>query len=231
MSFLGGIGSALLGGLFGSSAKKKELAYQREFAQHGIRWRVADAKAAGIHPLAALGSPGAQYQPSNATPWADAARSIGEQLQQRTQGKTDKALAAKQGELLDAQVAEARSRTLLNETNALRAMPRPGVAVRRPASQDDPYEMRQENALIKVRLENGEVITMPNPDVYEIGPAELVTGRGIIEGARQVDRAKKRAAKVAPRQVKRRGGHATSSAPSSSSSPGSRSRAQRRKRN
>lgn len=30
---------------------------QREFAQHGISWKVADARRAGIHPLAALGVP------------------------------------------------------------------------------------------------------------------------------------------------------------------------------
>lgn len=36
---------------------------QREFAQNGIRWKVADAKAAGLHPLAALGSQGANYAP------------------------------------------------------------------------------------------------------------------------------------------------------------------------
>lgn len=29
---------------------------QKEFATHGIRWKVADAKAAGIHPLYALGA-------------------------------------------------------------------------------------------------------------------------------------------------------------------------------
>ena len=34
-----------------------QMANQREFAKHGIQWRVDDAKAAGIHPLAALGSP------------------------------------------------------------------------------------------------------------------------------------------------------------------------------
>ena len=34
-------------------------ALQREFAQNGIRWRAADARAAGLHPLAALGSSGA----------------------------------------------------------------------------------------------------------------------------------------------------------------------------
>lgn len=38
-------------------------ALQREFAQNGIRWRVADAKAAGLHPLAALGMSGASASP------------------------------------------------------------------------------------------------------------------------------------------------------------------------
>lgn len=40
---------------------------QKEFAQMGVRWKVADARAAGIHPLAALGAPthsfAASYQP------------------------------------------------------------------------------------------------------------------------------------------------------------------------
>lgn len=38
------------------SIAERNFALQREFAQHGIRWKVADAKAAGIHPLAALGA-------------------------------------------------------------------------------------------------------------------------------------------------------------------------------
>lgn len=37
---------------------------QREFAMNGIQWRVADARAAGIHPLAALGASGANASPS-----------------------------------------------------------------------------------------------------------------------------------------------------------------------
>lgn len=40
-----------------------QIMQQREFAQHGIRWKVADAKAAGLHPLAALG-----MQPSSFSP-------------------------------------------------------------------------------------------------------------------------------------------------------------------
>lgn len=41
-------------------------ALQREFAQMGIRWRVEDAKAAGLHPLYALGGSGAAYAPAPA---------------------------------------------------------------------------------------------------------------------------------------------------------------------
>lgn len=36
---------------------------QREFAQQGIRWKVADALAAGIHPLAALGAQTTSFSP------------------------------------------------------------------------------------------------------------------------------------------------------------------------
>lgn len=44
---------------------------QKEFAKEGIRWRVADAKAAGIHPIYALGASGATYTPSSAAFAAD----------------------------------------------------------------------------------------------------------------------------------------------------------------
>lgn len=59
---IGGIGS-LLGGIFGESGKSKEIKAQKEFAQQGIRWRVEDANAAGIHPLYALGANTTSYQP------------------------------------------------------------------------------------------------------------------------------------------------------------------------
>lgn len=47
-----------------SSANKSNIKYQKEFAQHGIQWKVADAKAAGIHPLAALGANTISFNPS-----------------------------------------------------------------------------------------------------------------------------------------------------------------------
>lgn len=46
------------------SAGNKNADLQREFAKNSIRWRVADAKAAGIHPLAALGSQGISANPA-----------------------------------------------------------------------------------------------------------------------------------------------------------------------
>lgn len=70
-------GTSILGGLLGKSSADatreaqqamadKNIAMQREFAQNGIQWRVADAKAAGIHPIYALGSGGASFSPVSA---------------------------------------------------------------------------------------------------------------------------------------------------------------------
>lgn len=41
----------------------RNVALQREFANNGIRWKVEDAKRAGIHPLYALGSQPASFSP------------------------------------------------------------------------------------------------------------------------------------------------------------------------
>jgi len=56
-------GANIIGGLMGSNEKKKDRALQKEFAQQGIRWKVEDAKAAGLHPLAALGAQTMSYSP------------------------------------------------------------------------------------------------------------------------------------------------------------------------
>lgn len=44
------------------NARRQE-ALQKEFAQHGLSWKIADAVRAGIHPLAALGASGPSYAP------------------------------------------------------------------------------------------------------------------------------------------------------------------------
>lgn len=61
-------GGALLGGAIGSKSNQKiadqNARLQKEFAQEGISWKVKDAKAAGIHPLYALGASTNAYSPS-----------------------------------------------------------------------------------------------------------------------------------------------------------------------
>lgn len=42
---------------------RENIAAQREFAQQGVRWKVSDAMAAGIHPLAALGASTIGFSP------------------------------------------------------------------------------------------------------------------------------------------------------------------------
>lgn len=66
-----------------ANAQRQE-ALQREFAQSGIQWRVADARAAGIHPMAALGAQTQSFSPiqvsghpSSASPYAGASTGSG----------------------------------------------------------------------------------------------------------------------------------------------------------
>jgi len=56
-------GANLVGGLLGQSQQEKDRDMQMKFAREGIRMKVADAKAAGIHPLAALGAQTMSYAP------------------------------------------------------------------------------------------------------------------------------------------------------------------------
>lgn len=42
---------------------RENMALQREFAQSGVQWKVADAQKAGIHPLAALGANTTSFSP------------------------------------------------------------------------------------------------------------------------------------------------------------------------
>lgn len=62
-----GAGASLLGGILGNNSQNKQIdkqiAAQKEFAQEGIRWKVADATAAGIHPLYALGAQTNAFSP------------------------------------------------------------------------------------------------------------------------------------------------------------------------
>lgn len=82
-------GASLIGGLINKSsaddareaqaaANERNIALQKEFAQNGIQWKVADARAAGIHPIYALGGSTASFTPTSSNFSADT--SIGSAL-------------------------------------------------------------------------------------------------------------------------------------------------------
>jgi hypothetical protein len=99
------LGSALLGASSERDAQRRaeqqaqlERDTQREFAQNGIRWKVEDAKQAGIHPLYALGANTVAYNPVaiNDTP-SNAMANMGQDLSRainatRTQSERDNAV-------------------------------------------------------------------------------------------------------------------------------------------
>lgn len=109
-------GTSLLGGLFGQSQARsqqrqqmqlaqQQMAMQREFAQQGVRWRVDDARQAGVHPLFALGAQTHSYSPvsvgggssdnSMGDAIASAGQNIGRAVQsEMTAGEREKAAAA-----------------------------------------------------------------------------------------------------------------------------------------
>ena len=93
---IGAVGSIVGGAMSDSaSSEQAELDYQRqkEFNQNQIQWRVADAKKAGINPLAALGASGMSgYSPSYSSSSGDygiasAANSIQQGFAQYAQQK------------------------------------------------------------------------------------------------------------------------------------------------
>lgn len=132
---LAGAGIGALGDLIGGdrSAKSAEaqaaqnVAYQREFAQNGIRWRVEDAKAAGLHPLYAIGAAGASFAPN---PITVQDKGIGSAFEKMGQGLT-RAVAAQetqdQADMRDLQKRLITSQ--INESDARAQLARSQAAV------------------------------------------------------------------------------------------------------
>jgi len=133
MGILGGIGKAIGGsGLFGAVGKgiagyfqdkssqnaadeqfQRNADLQREFAQHGIRWRVEDAKAAGVHPLFALGAGGAAFAPVT----VGGSRTDFAQMGQNVARSVNASSTASEIEMQNAQLDLLRAQT--NKENAL----------------------------------------------------------------------------------------------------------------
>lgn len=96
-SAIGAVGS-IAGGLIGAnnaqSVAGMNYEAQKEFAQNGIRWKVEDAKRAGIHPLYALGASTQGYSPTSGYTGdfgiSDAAAHFGQGYERAQQAKMTK---------------------------------------------------------------------------------------------------------------------------------------------
>lgn len=123
----GKVADAGLSWLAGDSAANKNAELQKQFAKHGIRWRVEDAQKAGIHPLYALGAQTHSFAPVHAggdigsslstmgqdiSGAVDATRTDPEKIDAYTQSL--RALQLEKGglenELLKSQIAQMRAR-------------------------------------------------------------------------------------------------------------------------
>lgn len=86
---------SLFGGYQAQKSQEKmaeqNIQLQKQFAQEGIQWKVADAKAAGIHPLYALGAQTHSFAPvsvgdSLSSAWANAGQDIGRAINATSNG-------------------------------------------------------------------------------------------------------------------------------------------------
>lgn len=124
---LSAIGS-LAGGLSASSQASKDRKWQQRLAKNQVQFRVADAKAAGVHPLFALGMSPMSYSPTAVHPGDYGGSAIGQMGQDISRaisaGQTERerrleqAAALQRTAALDAQnIRESESRIRENDAN------------------------------------------------------------------------------------------------------------------
>lgn len=187
----GALGS-LVGGLLGKDAARDAAGInrdmQRQFAQYGIRWKVDDAKAAGIHPLAALGASTHSFSPvfqgdnSLGEGLARAGQDISRSIEAtRTQRERDLARSA-QDAAMQVQARESAARVSMYEAQAnlanAQAHKLTFVGPPMPSADVNPSTPDQ-----VVRRDTPEVAP---PGLWKVKPAEVQSGRpgqpGILAG-------------------------------------------------
>lgn len=161
-----GAGASIIGGLMGKKsseeAAEKNANIQREFAQNSIRWRVEDAKAAGIHPLYAIGAPTISASPSYVgdtlgTSVAAAGQDLSRAMNTtRTQPERDAAFT-KTVQDLQLQKFGLENELLASQIAKLRATTNPPMPTLGPVPEDDSFNKRP-----RLLLGGEKVRTDPN---------------------------------------------------------------------
>lgn len=209
-----GAGGGLIGGMLGQDASRdatnaqKEMArhnirLQKEFAKNGIRWKVADAKAAGLHPLAALGASSSSFSPVGIgggpdTSMANAVASMGQDIGRAVQSTRtaeerllsnlaiSNAEADLQGKQLDNQIRASQLQKMSAVGPPLPSAAGPGVLGSGDAFNVNPAQLTASsnanpgleagivNDVSYVRSTDGSVSIAPSKDVKERIEDQLV---------------------------------------------------------
>lgn len=165
---LGSIAGNLISQDAANKRADQQEALQREFAQNGIRWRVADAKAAGVHPLYALGSGVTPYSPvaTVGQDWGDtfgkAGQALGraitaqETVDERQKRDLERRVAESQVDLNSAQAQFWRSQAA-NPVPAANALPMAGSPWAEAAgAHAAPYRAVEVPEAVELRGDSGD---------------------------------------------------------------------------
>lgn len=112
-------GGALAGGAASGAAAERaagsDRASQREFAQYGIRWRVHDARMAGLHPLFAINQNTTSFTPVARVGQGAMGRGVSRAAEAVGQGYLRAATQSANSELTSLQLRQATAQTKIAE--------------------------------------------------------------------------------------------------------------------
>lgn len=173
-------GAGLIGGWLNSEAQsnaansndrinQRNAELQREFAQNGVRWKVADAHAAGIDPLVALGAQTHSFAPQSIgaapdTSWGDSLSNMGQDVSRAVAaGKTTEERAVQalqvQGMKLDLEGKALDNQIRASQLNKLKSVG-PAIPSNLPSGASGTLIPGQANAYVTKPAE----ITASSPD-------------------------------------------------------------------
>lgn len=185
-----------------AKASAQEYERQKEFAQNGIRWRVEDAKAAGIHPIFAIGANTSTYSPQAAVGTDYGLSSAGQNISRAIEAKQTRAERKEMDNLQKALVAaqirrtDAETKRIEDSTidDALRfaALSSRAVTQRQPKAPALPSETGTYDDLasgIKPYVVGDTIMEFPPEDVADLmeDPKVLAIWKAAIEGAWHTD--------------------------------------------
>jgi len=177
---IGGLAGALLDSRNSQKIAKMNIKKTKEFAQHGVRLREEDAKAAGLHPLAALGMQATGFNPVSAgSNFQEAGQDIGRAV---GAGLTSEERGGLQGEMAKLTVEKAKL-----ENDYLRAqigkLTAPGTPPARPTvDAGSATALLGQGDANRVALKPAErVVTAPANESQEAGASASIQW---IKGAR-----------------------------------------------